>query len=453
MIAILGGGITGLTVAHQLKKQGKEFVLIEAAAQLGGNIQSHQYKDITFELGPNTVLMNKPEVKELIEDLELNDRLIFADNEASKQRFVLKNGSIEAIPNSFSSLIKSRLFSLHTLYRIIKEPFIRKKSSNQEESLAAFIRRRFGDQILNDFVAPFVGGIYAGDPEKMSVAHTLKMLVEAEESKGSVLRGIIHLLKKRKRKNGYNQLPKQKIFTFPNGLQEIAETIEKKIEGSFLLNAKVNQITINSEKAYTLDIDQSGKKITLSVDQIVSTVPAHVLSCLLESVDKKFSVSLKSINYVPAMVTHLIYPKTDLHFSDKPFGILSRKSEGVPFLGILFNHSFFPQQSPNGKLILTVISGGYKHPELLNLPEEELLSIITSSVEKLLDINEKVEYTHIKKWEKAIPQYELGYAQVKTSIHAFEEAHANFYIGGNFYEGVSVSDCIARGFRIAQMLE
>jgi len=453
MIAILGGGITGLTVAHQLKKQGKEFVLLEAGPELGGNIQSHRHKDITFELGPNTVLMNKPEVKQMIEELNLSDQLIFANNEASKNRFVLKNNKIEAIPSSFSTLFSSRLFGLNTLLSILKEPFIRKKTDQQEESLATFIRRRFSDQILHDFVEPFVGGIYAGDPEKMSVSHSMKMLVEAEESKGSVLQGMIHLLKKRKKSKGYSQLPKQKIFTFPQGLQQIAKEVGEKIKGACVLNATVKQIKVNAKNGYTLEIDQSGKKRTLDVDQVVSTVPAHVLSSLLEKVDNTFSKRLNSINYVPAIVTHLVYPKIRLRFSEKPFGILSRKNEEAPFLGILFNHSFFPHQSPNGKLLLTVISGGYKHRDLLDIPEEALIKKITSSVEELLKINYAVEYFHIKKWKKAIPQYELGYGKVKTAIRDFEKTHSNFHIGGNYYEGISVSDCIVRGVRIAQLLE
>src|SRR5690606_1579590 len=191
MIAILGGGISGLAAAYELQKAGKDFILLEAENHLGGKIKSTSIEGFQLEMGPNTVLINNVELMSLLDELNLNEHIIKPDSEAVKNRFVIKKGKIEAIPNSLSSAFKSNLFGISTLYRIFSEPFRKANKSEKEESLADFSRRRFGKQIYRDFITPFVSGIYAGDPEKMSVNHTLSILKEAEEKHGSVLKGMM----------------------------------------------------------------------------------------------------------------------------------------------------------------------------------------------------------------------------------------------------------------------
>lgn len=452
MIAILGGGITGLTLAHLLKRQGKDFILLEGKNVLGGNIQTHHHEECTFELGPNTVLMNKPEVKQLMDSLGLYEHLIFAEEAATKNRFVLKNGKIAAIPNSLKSALKSPLFGWRTLLNVLKEPFVKKRKDTSEESLAAFIRRRFSSQILEDFVGPFVGGIYAGDPEKMSVAHTLSLLAEAENLKGSVIRGMPALLKKRKATRGAVELPKQKIFSLPEGLHQLIHALQAEIEGHYELNASVELLHRNVDNSYTVQYQKEGETKKITVKTVVSTVPAHVLSAMLSKMDQDFTKELDKVNYVPAVSTHLVFPKQTFNFSAQPFGILTRQDEKEPFLGILFNDSFFPHHANKDKTVLTVISGGYKQKDLHLKEDKEITATILPAVKKLLAISDNAEYVHVQKWNKAIPQYEIGYGAIRSAIENFEEKNANFYIGGNFYGGVSVSDCIARAYKISELV-
>ena len=198
MIAILGGGISGLTSAYELKKAGKDFVLIEANATVGGKIKTLSQSGCILETGPNTVLLNNGETKKLLEELKLWDQLIFPNEEAVNQRFVLKNGKIEAIPTSIKTAFKSKLISASTLLSILSEPLKKKKNSELEESLAAFVKRRLGNQIYEDLVTPFVTGIYAGNPEKMSINYVLNVLKEAEDQYGSILKGMPKIMKAKK---------------------------------------------------------------------------------------------------------------------------------------------------------------------------------------------------------------------------------------------------------------
>tara|TARA_R110002072_G_scaffold17997_4_gene67637 strand:+ start:7263 stop:8621 length:1359 start_codon:yes stop_codon:yes gene_type:complete len=450
MIAILGAGISGLAVAHQLQKDGKSFVILEQDENAGGKIQTVKIKDFLCELGPNTVLINNKETKEVLEDLNLYKSLIFPEEIAVKQRFVLKNNKIEPIPTSFKRAISSNLIGLNTIFRILKEPFISKKKNQSEESLADFCRRRFGTQIFEDLIVPFITGIYAGDPEKMSINHTLSILKDAEELHGSVVKGMIQLMKEKKKKNSEDQLPKQKIFSLPEGLINLIQAFENELQEKLHLNAKVISIEQKVD-SYLITYSQNSEEKTIQVDQVISTLPAPVLSKLISPLSQSFANALDNLNYVSAVSLHLSVRKSQLDFKEAAFGILSRRSEKVPFLGILFNSRFFPHTSSDPeKELITVIAGGSRYPELVNKPDDEIENELISSLQKVLGSKEKPELLSIKKWFNGIPQYEIGYHNFLDSMNEFRSYHPNFFIAGNFNNGISVSDCIRNGINLAK---
>lgn len=451
MIAILGGGISGLTAAFQLKRQGKAFILLEANKKLGGKIQSKREKGYTMEMGPNTVLINNGEIKTLIDQLGLSEELIFADPIASKNRFVLKNQTIEPIPNSFATAVKSNLFGFSTIKAIISELFKERGRSEQEESLATFCRRRFGQQILDDFITPFVTGIYAGDPEKMSINYTLSILKEAEEKHGSVLRGMVKIMKEKKRATAHLQLPKQKSFTFQQGLHRLADAIQKEIQEEIQLDARIESIKKNGAK-YSISYVQGNVPKTVEVDKIIAAMPSHNLAKVIAPIAPELVDPLSDIQYVPALAVHLGFSSSQMKFKSKAFGILSRKEEGVPFLGILFNSHFFPHTAPQGKTLISVICGGARYPEIIEKSEEQIVKEVEQSVRALLGIQDNFELKSIVKWQQGIPQYNLGYSVIESAIDQFLEQHSNFYIAANFYKGISVSDCIKNASLLAQRI-
>lgn len=452
MIAVLGGGISGLTAAYQLKKQQIPFVLLEASDRLGGKVASFQEAGFTCESGPNTVLINNAEIKSLIEDLGLWDSLIFPDEIAIKSRFVLKNGKIEAIPNSFKTAIKSKLFSSKTLFSILKEPTVTAKNDGKEESLADFSRRRFGTQIFDDFITPFVTGIYAGDPEKMSIDYTLSILKEAELEHGSVVKGMMKKMKAKKLINDAAGLPKQKVFSFKNGLQDLIDALEKPLTNEVKTNTRVSTIKKINEQ-YSISYLENDLEKQITVDAIISSLPSFSLAKVAQLEAPELSNQLQHIHYTNAVVLHLGFSKKDVGFNSSAFGILSRKAEKVPFLGILFNSRFFPHTSDDPtKELITVICGGSRYPELIEKSDEEIKQEIIGSLTTVLDLKAKPTFTRITRWKNGIPQYELGYSEIDKELKEFEAKHPNFHLLGNYYKGISVSDCIKNAIHLTSKL-
>lgn len=451
MIAILGGGISGLAAAYELQKAGKDFILLEGENHLGGKIKSTSIEGFQLEMGPNTVLINNVELMSLLDELNLNEHIIKPDSEAVKNRFVIKKGKIEAIPNSLSSAFKSNLFGIGTLYRIFSEPFRKASKSEKEESLADFSRRRFGKQIYRDFITPFVSGIYAGDPEKMSVNHTLSILKEAEEKHGSVLKGMMKIMKAKKQDPNNQSLPKEKIFTFKRGLAFLIDSIKEKIQSNVELNAKIVEIKFDDGK-YIIVYQQANEIKELEVEKVISTLPAKHLAGSIKGINAELAQQLTKVNYVPAVVLHLAVEKSSITFNQKAFGLLSRKEEDVPFLGLLFNSRFFPHTAPQDKELFTIICGGYKQPNILNEKTEDIHTKVDKALMKLNVTSSNSHLLHVQKWPDGIPQYEVGYGAIKKSIEDFHHQQKNFYIAGNFFGGVSVSDCVSNARNLARKL-
>lgn len=448
MIAIIGGGISGLSAAYQLKKANKDFVLLEANSTLGGKMGSYRKGGFTIETGPNTVLINNGEIKKLIEDLGLWERLISPNEEAVNQRFVLKNNQLEAIPTSLKAAFNSKLVKVSTILSVIKEPF--QAVNSEEESLANFICRRLGKQILNDFITPFVTGIYAGDPEKMSSNYVLDILKEAEIKHGSVLKGMPKLLKAKKIKNAPLNLPKQKIFTFKNGLQDLVTAIESKIQPHVKYNSKVKQIE-RANGGYLIQVE--GEELPLKADKIICCQPAFSAAKSLQNLSSQLSQNLLKIEYVPAVSVSIGVNRKDLDFNYPAFGILSRAIESVPFLGVLFNSRFFPHTSENKeKELITVIAGGSRNPEILAKSDAEIKEEILSSLRSVIGFAGKPDFIDLKRWKKGIPQYNLGYSEIEKSIETFLKENSSIKIAANYFKGVSVSDCIKNGNLAAKEL-
>ena len=449
MIVILGGGISGLSAAFELKKAGKEFILLEANKQVGGQIQSSQKQDFTLEHGPNTVLVNNPAIKKIIEDLGLWDELIFPDEKASSNRFVLKNGKIEPFPSGLGKMLKSNLFSISTLLCVLREPFNSSKSATDDESLGALVERRLGKQILDDFVTPFITGIYAGDPYKMSAKYTMNVLKEAEENHGSIVKGAFKIMKAKKLENEKFGLPKQKIFTFKNGLQHLITALQTKVEKEIQWGANCTKIEF-SDQQYIIYYEQNGEQQSIIASKVIAALPAFTLAELVHNFAFGLSSHLKQIKYVPAMAVHLGFQSKNMAFSEKAFGILSRNAEKVPFLGVLFNSHFFPHTAPEGKDLITVICGGVRYPEIVEKSDQEVLEEIGSCLADLLGISGGFELTNIVRWKRGIPQYDIGYSKIEADIDLYLGAHHNFKIAANYYKGISVSDCVKNGSLAAQ---
>ena len=443
MIAILGAGISGLSLAYYLQKQGKEVVVLEKEKIAGGKIQSFKEDGFTGELGPNTVLLNNSGIIDLINEIGLKDKLIFADPENISKRFILFNGKLEPVPSGIFSALRSPLLSFSTIGKIISD--IRGKNGNSnKESLANMVKRHFGTEAYENFVVPMLTGIYAGDPQKMDADFVLPFLKKADREYGSIIKGM--MLKEKA------NLPKQKIFTFEKGLQQLPSTLAKKLgKNNLQLNSKIQSINKEAGK-YRIEFNISGKSGKIYADQVVSSLPASALEKIDSSFLKGISKDLLKIPYVPVVMLHFAYPKSGIGFQEKAFGLLSRPEENVPFLGVLFNSRFFPHTAAKDKELITVICGGGFNPEITKLKDGEIFEKVESAIEKILRVTSKPIFKKISRWENAIPQYYLGHEEILKNFRDFEAEHPGFYFGGNYLHGISVSDCIANAEKLADKI-
>lgn len=435
---VLGAGITGLTVARTLSQKGIAVTLYEQGDTVGGAIQSRQSDGWLMELGPNTIMVRSPKIWELLDEVGLNEQILEAGSTA-KKRFIVHDGKMKALPMSPADFITTGIFSAKAKLRLFKEPFI--SASEQEENIAEFVERRLGKEILDYAVNPFVGGIFAGDPQKLSLRHTFPKLHEFEKKHGSLTRGLFRRDKKK--------TVRKALISFRNGLEALPNALHEQLGDTVKLKQKVSSIRRSGHKL-ELYFEDGG---IAKHDAVISTIPLPQLaSCFSESNSSasKLTGELSTVSYAPLSVLHLGYRKEQLRHPLDGFGMLVPEKENYNLLGALFSSSLFPGRAPEGHRLLTCFIGGSRNPELARLPKDELVEKAQADLDQLLGIRGKPEMVRHTFWEKAIPQYEVGYGSYLKKMDELESEYKGLFLSGNFRGGVSVPDCISGGFETAE---
>ena len=431
---VLGAGISGLTLGYYLHKKSSDFLVFESNGSIGGNISTTISNGFICENGPNTVLMNNMGTKKLISDLQLEDEVIYP-NANNNKRFLIRNGNLIEIPQSLKQFFRSNFLSFRAKIRIIFEVF--KKKTNSNTSVYEFFRRRFGKEFHDRIIEPFLTGIYAGNTRNMSIKHVLKKIWEMEQNHGSIILGFI-------KKKSRNEIPKS--FNFKKGLRRLSDSIFQVIEKKIILNSKITSIS-KIGNSYEIIINN---KIKYRCDKLVSTISAYALSDIIY--DNKLSQALKKISYCPIHVLHLGLEKEKIQEDISGFGVLTKPADKRNFLGIIFNSQIFPHVAPIGKDLVTVMIGGARQEELLSLDKEFLFEKVIKDVRKLISYNGEIIMKHDFLWKRAIPQYQLNHEGIVSKIEDFQNKNKNFHITGNYYNGISVSDCIEKAYALSKIL-
>ncbi|SNZ15045.1 protoporphyrinogen oxidase [Hydrogenobacter hydrogenophilus] len=424
-VAIIGSGISGLSVAHHLKKAGVEVKVFEKEEVLGGNIQSEYIDGYLCELGPQTVLADS-KMEDFLKDLHLEP--IYA-NPSSKKRYIYKKGRLVALPLSPLEFITSPFLSFSGKLRLLREPFV-PKSPKKEESIAEFVRRRFGKEFLDYVVAPFVSGVYAGDPEELSVKYAVRKVYELEERYGSVIRGAIKL-----KALG----PSGKLISFKDGNKTLINKLSEKLE---VLKGNVVLRIRRKDEFFLLDTKE-GK---FSAKAVVVATPSTSASYLLRDLSWSVSEEFDKIYYAPVLVMHISVNAGSL---PEGFGFLVPRREGKRILGVIFSSQLFAGRSPKGKDLLTLYLGGATDPQIVDYSDEAVVSIVEKELKEILKI-EHFEIIRITRWKKGIPQYTLGYGRYLDLANSIEKEQPGLFLTGNYLYGVSVADCIRASYQVAQ---
>jgi len=439
-IAIIGAGITGLSVAWQAKKLGVEIDLFESKKKGGGVIQTESNGEWRYELGPNTLLLKDPEIEELIESVGLSSRLETANSEASK-RFIVRDGDLQALPQSFKDFLKTPLFSGKAKARLMGEPFVGK--SDSEVSIADFFENRFGKEILDYAVNPFIAGIHAGKPENLSVKHAFPALHELEQSSGSVILGGLRKVFKR---TGTKKI-KRRLISFESGLQELPEKLMSQIS-----NIHFDHTLERSEKRedgwhiYT----NNGEYGPYS--DLVVTIPLHKWDEEKLPLTKASAKKLQNVTHPPLSMMILGYKKADVKHPLDGFGFLVPEVENRSVLGALFTSTLFKNRAPKGHHLLTVFTGGARQPETARMESEELLKLVEDDLKSLIGLRGSPVFKDHIYWPKSIPQYETGYGEIYSVFNDLEKDNPGLHLAGNFRHGISVPDCIKNGLNLGETL-
>lgn len=426
---IIGSGISGLSAGHFLSKKSTDFIILEADNKVGGIIQSKTQNKFICENGPNTVLLNNDAIIEMIKDCKMWDELKFPTENSNKNRFVLNENKLTIIPTKFSKFISTPLLSKVGKFRIFKELFV--KRHNQDTSVYNFISKRFGKEFHDQFIEPFLTGVYAGDTKKMSAKHSLKLLWALEQTHGSIIKGFL-----KKEKNKVNS------FNFKGGLSSLITKVADLLKENIKLDYKVNKIE-KTNNGYKI-LSDSGDIIC---NEVICAIPSYVLKQLIW--DDSLIQELNRVVYNPIDVFHFGLERKNINNNINGFGVLTKPSDKKNFLGILFNSRIFDFVAPNDMDLFTVLVGGERQKELCQLPVKELENMVLKELEEMINHKGNIVFSNHFKWKKGIPQYNLNQEQLIGSISNFEKNNKNFHITGNYFNGISVSDCIKKAKIIA----
>lgn len=454
---VIGAGISGLTAAYYLKKAGLRVLLLESTDRAGGVIQSLDAEGFIIERGPNS-LRGTHELIDLAEELGLMSALVAADPKAPA--YVYFNGTLHPVPMSPPALITTRLLSTSAKLRLLKEPFIKGRTENGEESLAAFVRRRLGPELLDRMVAPFVSGVYAGDVERLSVQASFGRLAEFEAAAGSILCGGIRAMKQAKQAAKQNPQPPKRslkayrLCSFKNGLQTLPQALAKALGDSFSTSALVTRIELQiSAPKFQVTFGQGGQQQTVAADRLVIATPAVAAARLLENIAPALVPLLMDIPYTSIASVPLAYRNKQL--AARPldgFGFLAPRSEGLRTLGSLWSSALFPGRAPDGWSYCTNFVGGETDRPAANLSDEELIRIVHGDLQKVLGVQGEPRRLPITRWPRAIPQYVIGHAERMRRIDEEAAKVDGLQLIGNYLHGVSIGDCLKNAKAAAEVV-
>lgn len=437
-VIIIGAGISGLATAYFLRKRGWSPLLLEAGTTPGGNLQSRREEGYLRDMGPNSLLLKGQIVPEWLRALRLEEDIVEA-NPLAKRRYIL-NRHRQPVALGPGVLFGGSLLSVRGRLHLPGEPFRPpRRVQDGEESIADFVRRRLGDEALTWLVDPFVSGVFAGNPARLSVQATLPRLVALEQDGGSLLRGA---LRARNRKSPGT--PKTRLISFREGLQALPLRVASTLGDALRCNTPVDQLG-NSDGMWHVS---SGNHAWQS-KRLILALPAGAAASLLAPTDAALAHELDAIPYPAVGSLSIGFQRAQVQHPLDGFGMLIPRVMGLEILGVLFSSTLFPGRAPADQILLTAFIGGSQN-DISGRSNDDLLATALHEINPLLGISGKPVFTRCQIWPKAIPQYEIGHLDRVRRIDALSAQYPGLYFRANWREGVALGDCMEGAYRFSQ---
>jgi protoporphyrinogen/coproporphyrinogen III oxidase len=437
-VAVIGAGVAGLAAAHRLKRRGVRVVVYESAERAGGVVRTERRDGYVADLGPNSMAAPSGPVAAILSELGLDARLIAPAPEA-RQRYVVRRGKLLALPTSPPELLTTRLLSNSAKLAVFGEPLVEPGDSPVEESIAGFVRRRFNQEVVDYVANPFVAGLFAGDPEQLSIRHALPAVFALEQAHGSVIKAMIQRARNRRSADEPAADPGA-IVSFRSGLQELTDALGRDLGPAIRLRAAATQIR-RTPKGWTVGAAFQPSEL---YDGVIYAAPAHCT----DELDLGFEESerlrtIASIPHPPVAVLALGFRRGAVSHPLDGFGFLVPEVERRHVLGVLFSSSVFPGRAPDGCVLLTAFVGGVRNPDLANADLNTLVARVSDDLRTLLGARGEPTFRAAHLWPKAIPQYTLSHGRYRDIIDEVERRNPGLGLTGSYREGVALGDVIA----------
>jgi oxygen-dependent protoporphyrinogen oxidase len=450
-VVVVGAGISGLTAAFWLHRIGTEVAVLEKEGSVGGTMQTQRNDGWLVEVGPNSALETTPLFSEMFEALGISEQRIYAHPD-SNRRYILRDGALHALPMAPGPFLKTRLWSAGAKLRLLGEPFVGR--AGREESIAEFVERRLGREFLDYAINPFVAGVYAGNPEDLSVRLAFPKLYALEEKYGGLIKGMILGARDRK-KRAETAKDRSKMFSFSAGMQTFPDAIGKVLGDRVKLGAAVTSLRGSRDvagehsRAFEVSYEREGEKRTLAADAVILAIPAHVASMLVRDLSSHTADMLDRVYYPPVAEVFLGFREEQFTMPLDGFGYLVPAKESRNILGTIWSSSIFPNRAPEGHVALTTFVGGARQPELLDGDDDHILRLVLDDLRSIMGVRGQPVFTQVIRWPKAIPQYNLGYQSLLSGLEALERDLPGFFFCSNYKGGIAVGDCVMSGKRTA----
>jgi oxygen-dependent protoporphyrinogen oxidase len=456
-IAIIGGGIAGLSAAYYLERARAsgadlEWTLFEKSDRLGGVIQTEVRDGFVLEAGPDSFLTIKPEATQLCRDLGLSDQLI-GSNDAGRKTYIVVKGRLIPIPDGLEFMVPTRiwpmlgtgLFSFGTKLRMAREIWATAPSGSEDESVASFVHRHFGAEMVERVAEPLLAGVYGGDAANLSVRAVLPRFAEMEREHGSLVRATLRAHKQRARLQGKTSAAPQPLFTsLKFGMQQMVDAVLAALPAASLrLRHPVSALRQAGEE---WQVESAEAKTSERFHNVVLAVPAIAAAALLRDIQPEFAENLERITYTSSAAVALAYNHLDL---PPGFGFLVPRSEGRKLLACTFVHRKFPHRAPEGSALLRCFFSSSRVRGLLGYSDAALLDLAQRELTDIMDLRATPRFASVFRWACGLPQYATGHLERVAEMEKSLSALPGLHIIGNSFYGIGVPDCIRSGMKAA----
>lgn len=442
-VTIVGGGISGLTCAYRVQQLGHSVSLLEQADRVGGVIDSARQDGFLFESGPQSFLSSQA-VLDLVAELKLNDALQQADRRAP--RYVLLDGKLHQVPLAPPQLLTTSLLGWGTKWRLLSEPFRKSVPPEPDESIGDFVRRKFGSELLDRMVGPLVSGVYAGDPEKLSLRATFASGYEWEKSYGSVIRGAM-------KSRPDSKQPRPTLCSFNTGVNALVLALADRLGAAARTGVTVEtlrRVPSDGHPGYELRITERGRSVTVRADAVVLATPTIPTAAMISPLAEEASAAVRRIEYGPVAVVNAGYRREQVRHSMSGFGFLVPRKESMRVLGCVWSSSLFPGRAPEGMVSTASFVGGATDPEALNLSEAQLAELAEGEIARVLGIDGPPVTRRVHKYPRAIPQYNLGHGELLRTVREEIARIPGLFLTGSYFDGPAIAACIEHATKTAQ---